>query len=469
MLKKLKNLIAVLSAILTVFTVFACGTPEPTGGGRKKSGGGGEDEIVLDEGGEEGGDGGNTDPEPPAPLAPLPQRMLIGAWAPYFGNGAQANFDDIADAGFTFLMPMQYQMDFASNSSAAETILNHSYAAGLRVMVQDSGLSINGVWNTSNVGKYINHPSFMGNFIKDEPAPGEFPALKTKHDNYKLVFPSDKVFFVNLYPYNDPAIGFTTYNNYLEGCLNTVGTEWLSYDNHVLMSNGSIMSSYLTNLHLAAVMAKTHSVPLHNFVLSVPHTAGNNNFRAPSLADTRWQAAVNQAYGVRGFTYFTYMSPWENGYGEALVKANGEKTALYGYAKTVNNEILAWDDVYLSYKWQKTLGVNRSGTSSWTTIFSSTINRQQSGTVSGTSGIKSVVPTREVLLGCFENAGGGKAFMLTNGSNPNDNYTSSVQIEFDGYTSVKVYTKGVPSVMPLTSGKITIDLESGEGKFLIPL
>lgn len=444
---------------------------------------------------------GVIDPDPPTveppkdspyalPVYPNDVKINIGAWQPFHLDNPQ-RFADIANAGFTFILPLTDAMNFGDNPSAASAIMNRAEAAGLKVIVSDTDLVYG--WNEKNMHLYENHAAFMGVHIIDEPAkltdynnssycPGSI-TMTTKRNAFYNRVSADKIFFVNLLPptvtgsAGDSFYFGMSYENYLKSFLN-IGLNMLSYDNYALMNGGSIKSFYLSNLETARNTAKGGGVPLHNFILSVPHKTSSNNYRSPSEAELRWQIAVNCAYGVNAFSYFTYQTPQLTSipsgetYGDALLSREGVKTPLYALAQKVNREMLAWDHVYLKYAWQKTYAIGSNS------LFAPSghpalANRYASGITSAgvIDGISSLSSTESILAGVFKDGDGNNGYMLTNAANPSETKTAAVTVKFSGaYKGALTYEKGVPNIINLEEdGSAVIGLAPGEGKFIIPL
>ena len=59
--------------------------------------------------------------------------------------------------------------------------------------------------------------------------------------------------------------------------------------------------------------------------------------------------------------------------------------------------------------------------------------------------------------------------MVVNLTDPYDNLKCKVDIKFNDDTHAVVYKKGRETVHKLKEGKLTLDLGSGEGWFVIPL
>ena len=69
----------------------------------------------------------------------------------------------------------------------------------------------------------------------------------------------------------------------------------------------------------------------------------------------------------------------------------------------------------------------------------------------------------------FTDADGNKAFMLFNYEEPMMKRGNKVTVTFKEAKGVLYYRNGEPTTEVLDNGKFTIELESGEGVFVIPL
>ncbi len=178
------------------------------------------------------------------------------------------------------------------------------------------------------------------------------------------------------------------------------------------------------------------------------------------------------AYGFDMFTHYSYGSTGENDQ-RCVDRETGEKTQSYYDVQTANREVLRWDHVYLNYGWKGTAAVY-SGSP---TALMSTLENGQVKAIGSIAGITAMTEAsvsgspRSALIGQFEDGQGNDGYMITNATNPSDNQTTQVNCKFaNGYAAVLVYTKGVPEIVPLgADNSAVIDLESGEGKFVIPL
>ena len=386
----------------------------------------------------------------------------------------QERFNEMADAGFNMLQPdgwLDGTRGDGYNIARCMEMLGYAQNAGIGVLIGDENLSpyrYENIKFSANFEQYIIHSAVLGNTLCDEPSPDEFEKLADLYAKYKER--SGKSGFINLYPsyYNIAAVG-GNYENYVESFMETVKPGMLSYDYYPLLKDvredGSVKvrDSYFTDMEIIRHAAKKYGVPVHNYIQASEHS----DYPVLTEAGFRWQIAVNQAFGITSFTYFTYWTPNVAGYDSALINLDGTVSEMYGRAKTANREALEWDHVYLRYEWRGTAAVGGANGDPYGLFY----GLRHADYEDGIEGIKSIASTEDVLCGMFKDADGNKGFMLTNATNPYDGKAASVTVRFDKeYKGAQVFEKGISRVINLDkSGKAVIKLEAGEGKFLIPL
>ena len=387
----------------------------------------------------------------------------------------QEDFDLIAAMGVDLLIVEHFTANFDLDPASALQQLDRAHAAGLKMAVHDPSLQHNlqpatTAWNIQNVAQYIHHPAFYGVEVRDEPNANEYPNIKTLYDKWREVFPADKWFYINLFPNyaNEQQLGSPDYRQYVRSYMEVVGTEYLSYDHYPLVEDGSVRSNYFANLDVVGAAAKDYSVPLHAIIL----TAGHLSYRDITLKDLRWQVACVMAFGARAISHYNYQHK-EPGHEEEYAQAcifedSGAPTPLYYAVQAVNREIKAWDRVYLRFQWEGVAPIRGSGGAAnpmLATIVDSRIDPE------AVEGIKTILSDEDLLCGVFTDAKGNKGYMLVNASNPGSDTSASLTVEFDTkYTGVMLYENGASKRVALDeAGKATLNLPSGEGKFLIPI
>jgi hypothetical protein len=129
---------------------------------------------------------------------------------------------------------------------------------------------------------------------------------------------------------------------------------FVSYDHYALMEDGSLRGGYFPNLELVRAAALKHDLPFWNIVLSNAHF----KYAEPSNAGLRFQAYTTLAYGGRGISYFTYISPTSGNYRLAPIDQFGHKTPTWNMLRNVNLQIHALAPTMIKLK---SLGVVHHG------------------------------------------------------------------------------------------------------------
>ena len=148
----------------------------------------------------------------------------------------------------------------------------------------------------------------------------------------------------------------------------------------------------------------------------------------------------------------------------------------YYYVKTVNEEIRAFEDIYLNYSVNGVMAVY--GTENDYDVDEETGEVLGNGTmrmmkkaVKRIDGVESITATEDTLVSDMTDKDGNKAMLITNFSDPYEGLDDAVEIKFDKnkkYTRLAVFRKGVRKVYEVKDNKITLELESGEGIFVMP-
>lgn len=191
------------------------------------------------------------------------------------------------------------------------------------------------------------HPALFGYYLRDEPSARMFPALGRYAAALRQTAPYAAA-YINLFPnYASPQqLGSATYAEHLEQYLSIVKPPFLSYDHYALMEDGSLRDLYFQNLEAVRSAALAHNVPFWNIVLANAHFT----YAEPSPGGLRFQAYTTLAYGGRGLSYFTYMSPAVGNYRLAPIDQFGHKTPTWDMLRNVNLQIHALAPTLITLK-----------------------------------------------------------------------------------------------------------------------
>lgn len=206
---------------------------------------------------------------------------------------------------------------------------------------------IGNVWAPTNAERIAaikanlaSSPTYVGEHLCDEPNVAEFAGLSEFVNAYNAELP-DKDVYINLFPeYANAATQLgTDYENYINQYLAKVKTKSLSYDYYGLHTNGSIFSSFYSNLDL--VRKKTLDKRMPFWVITQSGIAGSA--KMPTELEQRWSVWANIAVGSKGISYFCYWTPStvhgeydDNGF---MVDINGNKQDMYYWVQKINADI----------------------------------------------------------------------------------------------------------------------------------
>ncbi len=329
---------------------------------------------------------------------------------------------------------------------------------------------------TNNYGKYFNvmlsdcdyatSTAFAGHFFADEPSLAEMKQLVAAVSEYKKYVPNGEP-FINLLPC-ESKLSQSNYKNYLDyyfdNLAETLG--YISFDHYPYGAEQGIGEMYLWNLEEICYRAKAKNIDVRGFVWS--NLKANEYHRGiTSIGDLRLQIYTNLAYGVDEMAYFVYSSNGDSNTSTgALVNyQTGKKSNAYTWAKAVNNEVLAFENVYGAYAWQ---GVMTFGNNDQFSALTHALTSNER--------IKSVNAQSDVLVGVFSDKdgiyeyGAKDGFMVVNYADPSVVKTkNTVTIQFEDCTRIMVCRNGKINTVDAANGIIELETTAGEGVFLVPL
>jgi hypothetical protein len=284
------------------------------------------------------------------PLTGGPDFPIGLFWPPHPFETTAARYQEIADAGFTFLITGNYQFDEQSGGHA----LAMADQAGLKVLIAGdprveaiahyltvtddrsvpSSLTTADAasWVRAALGSYTGHPSFAGFNVYDEPAQDRFPTVGALTATVRTLAP-DLLPYSNLWPGNGAA-----YAAFVQDYIDTVRPPLISFDRYPILADG-IDLNYFDNWAVFRDASLRSGLPAWTYIQSV----GFDGHRVPTAAQLAWQANISLAYGCKGIQYFTYWTPDPargEGFTQALITTDGKRTPLYGAAKALNRDWL---------------------------------------------------------------------------------------------------------------------------------
>ena len=314
--------------------------------------------------------------------------------------------------------------------------------------------------------KVLDHEAFYGILAKDEPTADLYNTLGKTYNVYKQV--TDKCFYVNLLP----TYGVTdmTYTQYIEQYCAKIGTPYISVDHYPFNFDGlthRVSENWLLNLEIVQNACKKYGLEHWEYLQGTKAFATS---KIPDYYDLSQQIYVSMAYGTEVLQYYCYFTPAEFGDNEeyrCLIDYYGNRTDIYEAAKKINNEIHAFEHVFMNYVdgWRGVMTVvgseNKKESNAAFSMLQTPLTQHER--------IVSVESTQDMVIGAFEDADGYDGFLFTNYSIPGLRLNSNVTVNFKNATKAVCYIGGKETVVELEKGKLEMELNPGEGIFVIPV
>ena len=203
---------------------------------------------------------------------------------------------------------------------------------------------------------YMDHPSFYGVQLCDEPSYKKFITISEIFASVKRVYP--KAFVqCNLLPlgginvaenaYPDGGDIYDRYERYLSYYADITKSDYIMYDSYPIAEqfcDNNISRMHLKGLQIANRVCQKKGVKLYlvmqSFAMQID---GAYYTKMPNDAQMNWQANVALAFGVKQFAYFTYWAKADNRNdgeyfydGTAMMTRAGRRTPLYDRVKRIN-------------------------------------------------------------------------------------------------------------------------------------
>jgi hypothetical protein len=226
-----------------------------------------------------------------------------------------------------------------------------------------------------------------------------------------------------------------------------------------------IKVSHLYNLAVLAASAKYHNANTNLAVQTLDHM----HYTVPTVSDMRFQINTALAFGFDSYSLYTFDTRPDTDVEDnrlAMVE-NGEKTIIYDRVKQVNEEVLAFDHVYMAFDWQGLipLSVTKENASAFKLL-------EKYGkyvlTVTDTTVLKQIESNNNVLCGVFTDSKDNEAFMLMNYACSGNPCEAETKLTLIDCNKAIVYVNGEKQVLDVKDNVLTLNLNEGDGAFVIP-
>jgi hypothetical protein len=256
---------------------------------------------------------------------PTGKNYPIVAWYSIEENHiARAKYVELENAGFNL------SLSFYSTQNNVLKALKETEGTNVKLIVSCHDSQS---YSSAILKHIIGHPNFGIFYIKDEPFPEDFPAVKKQ---LEVLHKIDKKHlpYVNLLPIYafSQKEGNKLYLDYINKYIEELSPLYISYDFYPFPRGGQ-RDDYFINLELVKGVCQNYRIPFWGFVMC----STTDNYYTTDEAKIRYQVFCNIAYGAQAIQYFTYTVP--KGCYSAILDLNYKKTGLYDVVKQVNSEI----------------------------------------------------------------------------------------------------------------------------------
>ena len=246
----------------------------------------------------------------------------------------------------------------------------------------------------AGIRAFNDHPAIIGIDMGDEPSDADFPYYGQVTALVREMLP-DKFLYLNIYPSygmlaaNSEAqirkeLGVPSYREYLESYCENIDLPYLSFDHYVYTSGREHL---FRDLETAASFCKAYGKKL--FVVLQVNSCEKTVFI--SEAQLLFQAFSALAYGASAVSWACYSAGWWH---NQVLDSEGNKTQQYEKLKKVNHKLRFLAEECVKYQWMSTERIHGGSTAEFDVF-------------------RSIVSSRDALLGKFAKPDGTKAIFLS--------------------------------------------------------
>lgn len=405
----------------------------------------------------------------------------------YNGNDFADWFEDkyfemAADIGINVLGSTYSYWD--NTKQDAITILEKGEKYGLGVMVRDARIlqpTQSLEYISSCVSEYMNYPAYCGNFVIDEPA---YPGVSTLGTQLSDILPT----FEKLAELGVPAYGnlfcttvksledssdiatYEAFKAYIKDYVEVGKVQFLGYDmypfNKYNVNDYVEAQRYFFNLTLFREGAEEHGIAFWTFLQAGAQWNDekanfDSNGYYPSRGAFNWLANTSLAFGSKGIQYFMLVQPEHFAYAESepydfqrngLIGAFGNKTRWYYYAKDMNAQIAAIDEVLMN-------SVNKG------VLMTCDLGREHMADsqylMEGTSWRELKNVEGDAMIGCFNYQGKTALYVV----NYDMEYAQKITLDLQDTYKVRVIQDAQTD--RVTTNSLTLTLSAGNGALVV--
>ena len=362
----------------------------------------------------------------------------------------------------------------------------------------------------SQLEPYMSHPAFYGVMLADEPSYHNAYCYGEIYKSIKRVMPDCYVQY-NLLPlehsfgtiqYRYPGVNDigenitnaqieAAYKSYVESYLDTMGTDYIQYDDYPFKSAEEgvlfwtstepyVDPTSLRNIQLVAEIAKERGLDVkvvsQSSLMKSGGADGAVHIRQVTENDARWLNNYLMGFGVKQINYFTYWtkraSTSDGEYfvdGGSFVNRDGTTTALYTFMQTImaDNDKFAPTISHFDYSASQVFGSNNDSNLnndhiSWSSSLTAAASFKWLSSI--TTGLEYTLVTE-----LYDKDNYNYMYMVMNTIDPSEGGTQSITVTLaENVTSFYVYDQSGNRSELQTGNTYTVSLTAGQAIYILP-
>ncbi len=335
---------------------------------------------------------------------------------------------------------------------------------------------------------YREREGFFGVQLYDEPHGKYLKNYGTIIKGMKKLFP-DMYLQCNLLPLagkewlaDECNDSFEAYEKYLNNYLDYSDSDNVMFDEYPFRRHYIIGGYTLRTYQVAAKICRDRKKEMRTVLQSFSFVANNNLIHRPIIeSDMYWQTNMAMGFGVREFSFFTYMpksgtklkkpdgtKSYESESFECanFLNRDGSRTKLYYYTKRIIKEMQNFAKVALKYSYENCYLIMEKGKSY------ADFPHTEFAEVTPESPIKTTISYGVALITKSVN-GNSTLYMVENLGNVKDELDGKLPARFTvdlssekEYRQIKFYYRGKEKKITAKNGKINLSIKCGDAIFI---
>ncbi len=421
--------------------------------------------------------------------------LLIQANDPYSGNfetsQLKKNLDTAKQAGYDKVIVTDTRLH--SLSSRTDAII------GKGKTYETFDDLVKKVKSWTDEYRYYQGGMVIGVQLVDEPAYNVLPQLGQVYKAIKKVWPECFI-QANMLPLDTSAASGryaptsfsgsaeAAYEQYLTDFCRYSGATNITMDSYPIRMklgpNGYEDASYsITSVHMRCLqimqkVAKVYGCTIGTVAnaCELKDTSGTIKLKGPNEDEMYWQDNVYMGYGSKSFSYYTYCSKPDNLHtdGTSFVDRNGNTTEMYTYMTRIHQEMQDFAPVIMNFDYN-TFGYyyNRGTVEFGVSYLTSDPDDENYKNFAALKDVTVEDNDAAFVTELIDTKNNQYMYMLMNPQHPsNSKYTDldlhAVMSFASSYTKLEVWKEGKMTLVDLSDGKATFDIEAGHAVFVIP-